>query len=83
VCLHTRRDAIVGMRDLFGVIRMELRVKPPTLINPRSKICGVVQLHVCVYFFVSLLNNKKNKIKRNFLKSFGISLKEKMLKKRS
>jgi hypothetical protein len=59
VCLHTRRDAIVEIRDLFGVIRKELRVKPSTLIKPGSKIYGAVQLHVCVYFFVCLLNKKK------------------------
>ena len=57
------------MRDLFGVIRIELRVKTPTLINPRSKICSVVQLYVCVFsFFVSLIKKKKKKFVAFFLK---------------
>ena len=77
MCLHTRRNALVGMRDLFGVIRMELRVKPPELIKPRSKICSAVRLHVCAYFFVCSLNKKnvknlKKKKKKSlaFLKVF-------------
>jgi hypothetical protein len=61
------KDTLVGLRDLFGVIRMELRVKSSTLINPRSKICSAIQLHVCVYFFVCLLNKKFSCI---FLKVF-------------
>jgi hypothetical protein len=59
MCLHTRRDTLVGMRNLFEVIRMELRVKPPPLLNLRSKVCSTVQLHVFV--FVSLFNKKINK----------------------
>ena len=87
MCLHIRRDALTEMRDLFGVIKMELRVKSLTLINPRSKIYSIVQLHVCVYFFVYLLNkNSKNQLKENslafFKRSFCISSKENVLKKK-
>jgi hypothetical protein len=72
VCLHTIRDALVGMRNLCGVIREKLRIEPPTLINPRSKIYIAVQWHVCVYFFVCLLNKKIKKKKKSlaFLKVF-------------
>ena len=62
-------DILVGMRDIFGVIRMELKVKPPTLINPRSKICSTIQLHVFVFnsLFVYLIKIKIPKTKNKFV----------------